>query len=151
VAQRRQPTRKVSLDMMKSMVDKYVTQYKGNIGEADVFKMRCVTKMVVEYFTFCRFADYQQLRAKNIEEVGEDLLITFPSSKNDQYHNGQSTLLKKNGTDFCPVLIVKLYYKRMGFKFRTAAGDNSYLHCMIRRAAGRMYGDGRQAASQATL
>ena len=67
--------------------------------------------MVVEYFTFCRFADYQQLQAKNIEEVGEDLLITFPSSKNDQYHNGQSTLLKRNGTDFCPVLVVKLYYK----------------------------------------
>ncbi len=39
----------------------------------------------------------------------------------------------------------------MGFNFRTAAGDNSYLHCVIRRAAGRRYGDGRQAAIQATL
>jgi hypothetical protein len=38
----------------------------------------------------------------------------------------------------------------MGFKFETAAGDNWYLHCVIRRAAGRRYGDGRQAASQAT-
>ncbi len=127
------------------MMAKHVTQYKNNIGEADVFKMRCVTKMVVEYFTLCRFADFQQLKAKNIEEVGEDLLITFPSSK-----NGQSTLLKQNGTHFSPVLIVKLYYKRMGFKFGTAASNNSYLHCVIRRVAGRRYGDGRQAASQAT-
>jgi hypothetical protein len=152
-AQRKQPTRKageVSLDMLKGMVDRYVTKFKGNIGEADVFKMRCVTKMVVEYFTFCRFADYHQLKAKHIEEVGEDLMITFPSSKNDQYHNGQSTLLKKNGTDFCPVLIVKLYFKRMGFSFGMAAGDDSFLHCVIRRAAGRRYGDGKQAASQAT-
>ena len=152
-AQRRPATRKageVTLDMLKGMVSRHVTKFKGNIGEADVFKMRCVTKMVVEYFTFCRFADYQQLRAKDIEETGEDLLITFPSSKNDQYHNGQSTLLKKNGTDFCPVLIVKLYYKRMGFSFGREAGDSSYLHCVIRRAAGRRYGDGKQAASQAT-
>ncbi len=81
------------LNMLKSMVDKNVTQFKNNIEEADIFKMRCVTKMVVEYFTYCRFADFQQLKTKNIEEVGEDLLITFPSSKNDQYHNGQSTLL----------------------------------------------------------
>jgi hypothetical protein len=139
-AKKRPPTRKageVSLDKLKSMVDKHVTQFKNNIGEPDIFKLRCVTKMVVEYFTFCRFADFQQLKAKDIEEVGEDLLITFPSSKNDQYHNGQSTLLKRNGTDFCPVLIVKLYYKRMGFK-------------LIRRVAGRRYGDSRQAASQAT-
>jgi hypothetical protein len=64
------------------MVSKYVTQFKNNIGEADIFQIRCVTKMVVEYFTFCRFADFQQLKAKNIEEVGENLLITFPSSKN---------------------------------------------------------------------
>ena len=79
--------------MLKSMVDKNVTQFKNNIEEADIFKMRCVTKMVVEYFALCRFADFQQLKKKNIEEVGEDLQITFPSSKNDQYHNGQSTLL----------------------------------------------------------
>jgi len=95
-AKKRPPIRKageVLLNMLKSMVDKNMTQFKNNIGEADIFKMRCVTKMVVEYFTFCRFADFQQLKTKNIEEVGEDLLITFPSSKNDQYHNGQSTLL----------------------------------------------------------
>jgi hypothetical protein len=70
---KRPPTRKagkVSLNMLKSMVDKNVTQFKNNIKEADIFKMRCVTKMVVEYFTFCRFADFLQLKAKNIEEVG---------------------------------------------------------------------------------
>jgi hypothetical protein len=41
-AQRRPTTRKageVTLDMLKSMVGKYVTRFKGNIREADVFKM----------------------------------------------------------------------------------------------------------------
>ncbi len=72
-AKKRPLTRKageVSLNMLKSMVDKNVTQFKNNIEEADIFKMRCVIKMVVEYFTFCRFADFQQQKAKNIEEEG---------------------------------------------------------------------------------
>ncbi len=64
-AQKRPPTRKawqVSLNMLRSMVSKYMTQFKNNIGEADIFKIRCVTKMVVEYFTFCRFCRAHCLR-----------------------------------------------------------------------------------------
>jgi hypothetical protein len=48
------------------------------------------------------------------------------------------------------VLEVKLYFKRMGFRFRTEAGDSSYLRCVIRKTAGSRYGDDRQAASHAT-
>jgi hypothetical protein len=110
VAKKRQPTKKageVTLGMLKAMVNKYITPFKDNIG--------AVTKMVVEYFTFCRFADYKELQAKHFEEVGVDLLVTFPSSKNDQYHNGQSTLLNRNGSNLCPVKIVKIYFKRLGF------------------------------------
>jgi hypothetical protein len=59
-------------------------------------------------------------------------------------------LLKRNTTDFCPVLVVKLYFKRMGFRFGSEVGDSSYLHCVIRKTAGSRYGDGRQAASHAT-
>ncbi len=80
--------------MLKAMVNKYITPFKDNIGAADIFKLRAVTKMVVEYFTFCK-----ELQAKHFEEIGVDLLVTFPSSKNDQYHKGQSTLLKKNRSD----------------------------------------------------
>ncbi len=152
-SKKRQPTRKageVTLGMLKAMVDKYITPFKDNIGAADIFKLRAVTKMVVEYFTFCRFADYKELQAKHFEEIGVDLLVTFPSSKNDQYHNGQSTLLKRNGSDLCPVRIVKIYFKRLGFKFGSQGGDTSYLHCVIRKRAGSRYADGRQAASQAT-
>jgi len=47
------------------------------------------------------------------------------------------------------VLVVKLYYKRMSFRFGLVARDNSHLHCVIRRAAGRRYGHCRQVTSQA--
>ncbi len=147
-AKKRQPTRKageVTLGMLKAMVDKYITPFKDNIGAADIFRLRAVTKMVVEYFTFCRFADYKEVQAKHFEEIGVDLLVTFPSSKNDQYHNGQSTLLKRNGSNLCPVKIVKIY-----FKIGSQEGDTSYLHCVIRKRAGSRYADSRQAASQAT-
>jgi hypothetical protein len=139
----------VLLVQLKAMTERYIGRFADNINMADVFKLRSVTAMVVEYFTFCRFSDYKMLQARHIEIVGEnmDMLITFPSSKNDQYHNGQSTILTRNGTDFCAVRILKLYFKRFGFRFGQQAGDKSYLHCMIRRTAGGRYGDGRVAAS----
>ncbi len=67
--------------MLKALVNKYIMPFKGNIGAADIFKLRAVTKMVVEYFTFCRFANYKELQAKHFEEIGVDLLVTFPSSR----------------------------------------------------------------------
>ncbi len=43
------------------------------------------------------------MKAKHIEEDGEDLIITFPSAKNDQFHAGHTAVLAANGSDFCPV------------------------------------------------
>ncbi len=54
------------------------------------------------------------MKAKNIEEDGEDLIITFPSAKNDQFNEGHTIVLAANGTDFCPVQLIKLYYRRFG-------------------------------------
>ncbi len=66
-AAKRKPTRKageVTLGMLKAMVDKYITPFKDNIGVADIFRLRAVTKMVVEYFIFCRFANYKELQRR---------------------------------------------------------------------------------------
>ncbi len=149
-AKKRGPTKKakeVKLELLQGMVSKYVTPHVGNISGVDVFKFRTIVRLVVEYFTFCRFSDYQKLRAKHLELVGGDILVTFPSSKNDQYHNGQSTLLKENGTDFCPVRLIKLYYKRFGWQFGAASRDEAYLFCMMRKSGGLRYGDGKHVAS----
>ena len=71
----------VKFDTMQKMVQTYILPHEKNIFRVDVFKLRTITRVVVEYYTFCRGADYRQLQARHIEEVGEDLLVTFPKAK----------------------------------------------------------------------
>ncbi len=98
-------------------------------------------RLVIIYFSFCRLSDYLELKAKHIEEDGEDLLITFPSTKNDQFHEGRSTVLVANGSNFCPVALVKMYYTRFGLLFGLNPGDERALNCVICRSTGRLYAD----------
>ena len=137
----------VKFGTLQKMVREYILPHENDIFRVDVFKLRTITRVVVEYYTFCRGADYRQLQARNIEEVGEDLLITFPKAKNDQLHEGRTTMLAANQGDTCPVRLVKLYYKRFGLKFGEAASDTSYLHCRIRKHGGRHYADKKHQAS----
>ncbi len=53
--------------------------------------------MVVKFFTFCCLTDYHLLQKKHFRDMGAFLVI-FPSD--DQFHNGQSTLLKRNSMVF---------------------------------------------------
>jgi hypothetical protein len=69
-AQPREPVKKageVTLELLKDLVEKYVTAYKDNIFMANIFRLWMVTRLAVEYFTFCRLADYRQCieRARN--------------------------------------------------------------------------------------
>ncbi len=140
--------REVPLGLLQEMVHKYVTKFGDNIFHADIFKLRTVVRLTVIYFTFCCLSDYRQLQARHFEKVGRDILVTFPSSKNDQFHHGSSTLLKENDSGFCPVKILRLYFKRLGFNFGKEAADKSYLHCRVRKEGGWRRGDGRVAASE---
>jgi hypothetical protein len=149
-AKRKPPTQKagqVTLQDLKEMVQRVVTPHKDSIMEVHPTRFRTVIRLVIIYFTFCRLSDYLLLQARHIEEHGEDLIVTFPGAKNDQFHEGHTTVLAANGTDFCPVQLVKLYYKRFGLRFGVAHGDTTALNCVLRRSAGRVYADRQQVAS----
>jgi len=98
----------VMLQDLKDMVDRVVIPFKHSILEIHPVRFRTVIRLVIIYFTFCRLSDYLELKAKHVEEDGEDLVITFPSAKNDQFHEGRSTVLEANGSNFCLVALVKL-------------------------------------------
>jgi len=130
------------------MVATCIMQYEGKIYKADMFRLHKVTRVTFEYFTFCRFWDYALLQAEHFEKVGRDILVTFPSSKNDQYHNGNTTLLHRKDTAFCPVRIMSIYFTRFGFLFGLEKGDNSFVHCMIRRVQGDRYADAKSGGAE---
>ncbi len=148
--ERREPVKKaaeVTLDLLKRAVERYITPHSENIHKADVYKLRTIYRLVVEYFTFCRFSDFNKLQARHISRVGNNVEIIFPSSKNDQMHEGQKTVMAANRSTFCPVKLSVLYYKRFNFKMGMENGDNSFLHARIRKRGGTHIADGRVAAS----
>jgi hypothetical protein len=148
-AENRQPVKKapeVTLRLLQTMVEKYVLQYQDNIYKAPIYRLRTVTQLVVEYYTFCRLADYSKLQAQHVELRGNDMKILFPTSKNDQYHNGQRTVITANGSATCPVRVLRLYYQRLGFRFGAAGGDTRYLHCRIRKFGGQWFADSHAAS-----
>ena len=149
-AAERRPTVKkatqVTLDCLKGMVSRCITA-KQEENRVDPYEFRTVYKAVVVYFTLCRFADYQQLQARHVEPVGEDVHITFPKAKNDQMHNGQVTVMKKNGTELCPVAMTHRYFRLLGLRMGEQNGDRRHLFCRIRKAGGSWAACSGQPAS----
>jgi hypothetical protein len=151
-AEFREPVKKageVKLETLQNMVARFIMAYKDNIAEANIYRQRTITRLVVTYFTFCRLSDFRQLQARHIEDKGDILEIVFPTHKNDQYHRGSRTVLVANGGPFCPVKIVRLYFQRLGLRFGTIQGDHTYLHCRIRKSGGRWFPD--KSAASASL
>ncbi len=149
-AERRESVKKstaVDLELLKSAVERYITPHSENIYRIDVYKFRTIYRLVVEYFTFCRFSDYNKLQARHMIKVGNNMEVVFLSSKNDQMHEGQKTMMAGNETDFCPAKFSDMYFRRFGFKMGAESGDTSFLHPRIRKRGGAHVADGRVVAS----
>ncbi len=104
---------------------------------------------MVEYFTFCRFSEYNKLRARHVRKVGNNVEMVFPSSRNDQNARGTKLVMAANGTTFCPVKLCELYryYKRFNYKMGMESGHTSLLHARIRkRGVVHMVGEWQPAA-----
>lgn len=114
----------------------------------NVYWLRTITRLTIEYYTFCRFSDYSHLTAADIEEKGDDLEIYFKKAKNDQFHRGNTTMLAANGQELCPVRIVKIFYRRFGLRFGKQNGDLTPLHFRIRHVGANYYADKKHKASE---
>jgi hypothetical protein len=101
--------------------------------------MRTAFRALIEYHTLCRFDCFSHLQAKHFELVGPDIMITFPTAKNDQLHNGQqSCLVAVPHQDLCPVRITKLYFRRFFLSFGSDANDCSFLNFQLRHQSLRL-------------
>jgi hypothetical protein len=94
----------VDLNLLKAAVGKYIQPYRGNLEGAEVLHMRTVARLVVEYFTMCRASDYMQLQVKHLTMKGPDIEIYFPKKKTDQLHEGNTTILLANETEFLGIM-----------------------------------------------
>ena len=149
----RQQVRKapeVSRDMLREIVARYVDATADEGPAANPLKLRTIARIVVIYFTLCRGADYMELQARHVELHGQDLVITFPKTKNDQLHNGHLRVLTKRDGGLCGPTVLAAYMRRIGLTMGAAANDTRPLHCRIRKtASGWMATAAKASASKA--
>jgi len=69
---------------------------------------------------------FAKLQAKHFESVGDDVMVTFPSSKNDQMHRGHQSCLAAMNSPLCPFRITKLYFRRFGLCMGVDQNDESF-------------------------
>ena len=85
------------------------------------------------YHTLCRLHCFRHLQARHFERVGSNILITFPTAKNDQLHQGRQSCLKATDSPYCPVRVTRRYFARFGLRFGAAENDTSFVNFQLRR------------------
>ena len=105
-----------------------------NIWEIPLPIFRAAVAIILQFHTFTRLADLEQVRACHISKDtigGVDVLrVIYPKRKNDQEHDGVQNLLVAEGGETCPVLLINKYYQRCGFSFMgEGVLDENYLFC----------------------
>ena len=88
---------------------------------------RTATKLFTYYKTMCRFDGWDKLKLGSFTFHEDYLIISFESSKNDQFYNGTTSVLGYvSGDLLCPFLIYKFYFKMMELK-----KDGDLLNCRL--------------------
>ena len=134
--ERKNPVQKaprLPLKTLKKMVATVILPFVSCPEMVDAVDLRTVFRVVIEYFTFCRFNCFSHLEAADFTDNGQDIEICFRRAKNDAKHKGNTTKLVQNCTLFCPVFVTRFYFKRFGFEFNGAVQDRRKINCNLRR------------------
>ena len=120
-----------------AMLSAVFLPHVDTIQELCPILFRTLFRVVFIYHTLCRLDCFRKLRAPHFELVGNDILVTFPSAKNDQLHRGRQSCLAASASPYCPVRLTKLYFHRFGLHFGALTADPSFLNFQLRRDRAR--------------
>ena len=87
------------------------------------------------YCTFCRFEDFSRLTTQDFSDQGDHIHIVFEHRKNDQFgDNSWSVISARQGSDFCPVNLFRLYFRCFGLDF---GQGNKFVNFRLNKRASR--------------
>jgi hypothetical protein len=135
------PVKKAPLpiELIHEVLDKLYLPHLPTCATIDPTHFRTIFRLVVEYHTLYRLNCFRSLQARHFEQVAEDILVTFPRAKNDQFHEGRSSFLNAAPDDpYCPVKLVINYFNRFSLAFGAAANDPSFVNFQLQKQAGQV-------------
>jgi hypothetical protein len=82
------PAKKAQLLRQEDLTRVILSVFPGDdsTGCSSPTEMRTAFRSLIEYHTLCKFACFDKLQAKHFELIGQDIMVTFPTAKNDQLH-----------------------------------------------------------------
>jgi len=103
----------IKVSDLRRLMDRFVIPFYGDMGRADAEHLRNVFRIIVEFHTLCRLSCFRKLQALHFEKVDSDILVTFPSAKNDQFHEGRSSFLMASDSPYCPVKLTVAFIRQV--------------------------------------
>ena len=139
LATKRKPVRKAhvfSVGVLNKLIEKLVNPHAADPWKINPSDFRGIVRVTVYYYTFCRYADFNILTDKDVQDCGDHLKIYFKTSKNDQWYNGSLSVIAAQDSDTCPVKLIRLYFSRFGLVFASELSTGTYLNFRLQRSAG---------------
>jgi len=86
----------------------------------------------------------------DFKDNGSSIQITFPSAKNDQFHQGQITCVTNNDTIIDPVVIIQNYFQICNMRFGFDNKDTFFVNCVLSRNKQGWFTDKSRGVSYST-
>ena len=119
------------------LIQKIIIPHDEELFKIKAEEFRALVRCVVIYHSFCRFSDYNILRDTDLDDQGSHIVIFFARSKNDQYYEGTSSFIPaRPGSAGCPVVLLRLYYRRFNLNFKGRVSTGKYLNFRISKQFG---------------
>ena len=125
----RKPTKKAAVFPFQCLVTAYLTFIKPfamlpeRIMRLNIKYCRALFRGICIYTTFCRFCDFKNLKDSDFRDGGSFIEITFPRSKNDQFHRGSSCVIPcGENVQLCPASYIRWYFDTFGLVFQNPNG-----------------------------
>ena len=119
----------ISIDTLAKIVAKYATP------DSKLKDLRTVLLCVLVFFGLFRASELTSIKAKDITVNPDHLIIFVPTSKTDQYRNGNQVFIAQTNRHLCPhALLLRYFYLSSIHPIQTnTSSDPSKLPVVVQR------------------
>ena len=106
--------------------------------KVSIVEWRTVINIVVKFCFIARNSHVINLTRQHFSFVRDLLYVHFPTAKNDQYFEGNTTMFEaRKGKVYCPVFLTFKYFQRLGYR---PTSNGYFLPKVVNRKIGRSRG-----------
>ena len=122
---------------LKTVIDCIIINPTKEGVPINMIDFRSLIRSIVIFYAWLWFSDFVILTDQMLEDCGDYIKISLPRSKQDQYYAGTCSYIsvyEDNG--YCPVQLIRLYFKLTKLTFNYQGLNQRFLCCRFRNKQG---------------